>query len=216
MENNTKLQNSTAPQVEENLNTEEKATTPKVSANEIIIPVKFNKEVKELTLLEATEFAQKGLKFDLIFEDYENLKRLSKAAGKSVPEFLSILETELQDKRRKELSEKCGGNEEIAEHIIELEKNANSENNSGLGEIKKYFPEIKGEEDLPDSVVISVKLRGTLLLDEYLRYLLNQKIYLEQMAKIQKNAQNASVGSQLNRKNGITPEAAEFLKGLWK
>ena len=84
----------TVPQVDENLKAEILAdTTPHNAEKEIIIPIKFNKEVKELTLSQAAELAQKGMKFDLISEDYERLKKISRISGKSVPEFLNQLET---------------------------------------------------------------------------------------------------------------------------
>lgn len=213
---NTENKQQAIPQVVENSNTENNTDTTPKNSDEITIPVKFNKEVKELTLTEATELAQKGLKFELILEDYERLRDLSRNSGKSVTQFLDSIENEFKDKRRKELYEKCGGDATLADHIIDLEsKNANCFS-CGIQEVKKYFPEIKEESDLPDVVTQSAQLKGTLLLDEYLRYLLNQKRKIEETEKIQKSARNASIGSQLNRKNSITPEAAEFLKGLWK
>ena len=60
----------------------------------ITIPVKFNKQIKNLTPEEATVLAQKGLKFDSIAEDYARLKELASQSGKSVPEFLQHLKEE--------------------------------------------------------------------------------------------------------------------------
>jgi len=207
----------TVPQVEEENKAEINVDTiPHSAEKEIIIPIKFNKEVKELTVSQAAQLAQKGLKFDLILNDYERLKRLAKLSQKSVPEYLNWLEEELISTKRKVLYEKCGGDEQLAEHIIELEEKSNNENISSLAEVKQYFPEIKSKEDLPKEVVASAELKGTLLLDEYLRYILAQKKHLEKMEKIRKSVESASVGSQSNRKSAVTPEAAEFLKGLWK
>ncbi len=207
----------TVPQVtEENIADTNTETTPSDAENEIIIPIKFNKEVKELTVSQAAQLAQKGLKYDLIWEDYERLKKLAKLSQKSVPEFLTWLEEENRNIKRKELYEKCGGDEALAEHIIELEEKNSDINTSSLAEVQQYFPEIKSKEDLPNEVVLSAELKGTLLLDEYLRYILAQKKHLEKIEKIQKNINSASIGSQSNRKNAVTPEAAEFLKGLWK
>jgi len=54
------------------------------------------------------------------------------------------------------------------------------------------------------------------LLDEYLRYLLAQKRNAEERKKLSEFSKGASIGSQLNRNGNISPEASEFLKGLWK
>ena len=49
-----------------------KATTPN-ALSEVVIPVKFNKEIKNLTVEEASLLAQKGMKFDLIKDDFEKI-----------------------------------------------------------------------------------------------------------------------------------------------
>ena len=190
-------------------------TTPKEEP-EATIPVKFNKEIKNLTVDEAAKLAQKGMKYDLIFNDYETLKNLSRKNGKSVTEFVEGLKADDYDKRLKELTEKCGGDEALAEHIVKLESENASDTANGFGELQNNFPEIKSLEELPEEIVEAAKLKGTLLLDEYLRYLLKQKRYSEEMKKTGKLSENASVGSQLNRRGKISPEASEFLKGLWK
>ncbi len=189
-------------------------TTP-LEAQEIKIPIKFNKEIREIPLDEAAVLAQKGMKFDLISDDYKTLKELSIKNKKSVTEFLENLKTEDYNNRVKELTEKCGGDETLAQHIIDLE-NGGDQNLHGFEELKKYFSNIKTPEDLPFAVREAAELKGTLLLDEYLRYLLKQKNEREEALKINRFSKEASVGSQLNRKGNITPEASEFLRGLWR
>ena len=207
-------ENNTAPKVDENMSVQ-KDTINSSTEKEIIIPIKFNKEVKNLTVSQATELAQKGMKFDLILKDYEVLKRLSKAFGKSVPEFLCQLEREYYNKRYNELLDICK-DEKLAEHVMGLEQKAAGKSDSSFADIMFYFPKIKSKEDLPQEVIEASELKGTLLLDEYLRYILESKKRLEDIEKNRKNIEGASVGSQGNRKSAVTPEAAEFLKGLWK
>ncbi len=83
-------------------------------------------------------------------------------------------------------------------------------------ELKDNFPEIKSIEDLPESVIENAKQSGKPLLDEYLRYRLLQEKAIKENVSAQKNAENSSVGSQLNKSRGENPETAEFLKGLWR
>ncbi len=214
MSEEKKINNLTEPQVKEELSEPISETIPKEDG--VKIPVKFNKEIKELTQAEASELAQKGMKFELISKEFERLKRLSCNAGKSIPEFLDSIEQAWQEERIKELSEKCGGNEEMAKHIAVLESNENKENNDSFSELKSFFPEFESKEQLPEQVLSSAELKGTLLLDEYLRYILSSKREEKRISEMQKNAQKASIGPQINHKSGITPEAQEFLKGLWK
>ncbi len=85
-----------------------------------------------------------------------------------------------------------------------------------FSEVKENFSEIKGIEDLPKSVIENAIKSGKPLLDEYLRYRLLQEKAVNENVSAQKNAENSSVGSQLNKSRGENPETAEFLKGLWR
>ena len=183
---------------------------------QVTVPIKFNKEIREISLEEAAVLAQKGMKFDLISDDYKVLKSLSIKNNKSVTEFLDDLKTREYNKRASELCEKCGGDEELVKHIIELEDKQDTTELCGFEELQKYFPNIKTKEDLPFAVRESAELKGSLLLDEYLRYLLNQKVENNKAIKLNRFSESASIGSQLNRNGNITPEASEFLRGLWK
>ncbi|MBQ7725900.1 MAG: hypothetical protein IJT66_02030 [Clostridia bacterium] len=181
---------------------------------EIRIPIKFNKEIKEITLDEAGTLAQKGLKFDAIAADYESLKQLANANGQNVSEYLHTLQKQQCESRKEELTARCGGNEEIAEYVLELE-GANRDD-AGFAELQEAFPAFRKPEDLPEEVRERAKLKGRLLLDEYLRYRLENKRLSERAVAAQKNADASSVGSLTDRAGGQDPETLEFLKGLWK
>lgn len=191
------------------------AETIPQGGNEITVPIKYNKETKLLDLETAAQLAQKGMKYEAVKDDYELLKKLALNENKSVPEFLSLLSTKHLEERKNELTEKCGGNGELAQHIMELE-NAHKNTDNGFSELSVMFPEFKTEDDLPHRVLERAKLRGTLLLDEYLRYMLENDRKLKANADNQKKAEKSSLGSQLNRSGAINPETEEFLKGLWK
>jgi len=98
--------------------------------------------------------------------------------------------------------------------VMQLEKSG--EESDDFAELTAEFPKIKSISDLPDSVVQKSELRGTKLLDEYLRYRLTEEREAASAALKQKNAENLSLGSLTDRKGGINPETAEFLKGLWR
>lgn len=211
-ENDTKT--SAKPQAENNLSNRE--TTPDSPSGDILIPIKFNKEIKNLTVAEASQLAQKGMKYDLVSDILNALKKLSAENGKSVTQYLNMLKQEHSDKRAKLIEEKCGGDKEFAQHILTLEGNILPSDISGFDELQENFPQIKNLDDLPETVVESARLKGTLLLDEYLRYLLASQNAAKEAEKQTKQAIKLSVGSQLNKIGRINPETAEFLKGLWQ
>ena len=192
--------------------TEIVATIPQ--DNEITVPVKFNKQVKNLTLGEASLLAQKGMKFDLIRDDFETLKKLAAKSNKSVPEYLQALKQREEERKKAELLEKCSGDNDLVEKIIALEENKDLPVDT-VSEIKRFFPKIQNEDALPQEVVESAKLKGTLLLDEYLRYLLAQKKRQEKSIKAQEKAADLSIGSQQSQRSALSPESQEFIKGLW-
>lgn len=177
-----------------------------ISANEKATEKEMPENVRELI--------KKGMKFDIISDDYARLKGLASDEGQSVSELLTALEGKRLDKRKSELTEKCGGNGEMAEYILGLE--GASRDTTGFDELKKEFPEIKVLEELPGSVIEKAELRGTRLLDEYLRYLHNLQKNADKALKNSLLADKMSIGSQTDRSGGINPETVEFLKGLWK
>lgn len=188
-------------------------TTPK-SEEPIKIPIKFNKETRNLSLEEATTLAQKGLKFESIEKEYNLLKQLALRENKSIPLYIAELDRRYNEEKKQSLTEKCGGNEEIAEHILSLENEKKA--GDGFDELTSAFPEIKSKENLPQEVLDNAELKGTLLLDEYLRYLLSQKRNAQTVARKQREGEKSSTGSLVNRRDSQTSETEEFLKGLWK
>lgn len=188
-------------------------TTPK-NDEPIKIPIKFNKETRNLTLEEATTLAQKGLKFESIEKEYNLLKQLALRDNKSIPLYIAELDRRYNEEKKQSLTEKCGGNEEIAEHILSLENEKKA--GDGFDELTSAFPEIKSKENLPREVLDNAELKGTLLLDEYLRYLLSQKRNAQTVARKQREGEKSSTGSLINHRDSQTSETEEFLKGLWK
>ncbi len=216
MTENKELTTNASPQAEREIEAEEKKDTTPNKTEEILIPVKFNKEIKNLTVEQASELAQKGMKFDAISEYYETLKNLASKSGKNVSQFLEELKSDTFLKRKQELAEQYDGNEALAEHIARFEENVCPGDTLGFEELNEQFPEIKRIEELPEQVVEKAKLNGRALLDEYLRYRLAEKKRINEAAKRQKASEGSSLGSQVNQTGAINPETAEFLKGLWR
>lgn len=189
-------------------------TTPK-SKEQLLIPVKYNKETRMLTVEEASKLAQLGLKFEAVSKNFDTLKSLAKSENKSVSAFLEDLQTAKTDRRRNILLEKCGGDKDLAEHILSLEGDGNTRAD-GFEELQEFFPNFKTRSDLPEQVTESANMNGTLLLDEYLRFCLRERHRIKEAARLQKSAEISSTGSQINRSGYVDPETAEFLKGLWK
>lgn len=211
---NVGLENAAQPEAAEKEETSAAEETTPSAGKEVFVPVKFNKEIKNLGLEDAARLAQMGLKFEAIADDYEALKNIAAKAGHSVSEYIAELSRQNDENRRQELTEECGGNEKMADYVMQLEKSG--EESDDFAELTAEFPKIKSISDLPDSVVRKSELRGTKLLDEYLRYRLTEEREAASAALKQKNAENLSLGSLTDRKGGINPETAEFLKGLWR
>lgn len=202
------------PEQTDDLTAVQQEDTIPQTAPEITVPVKFNKEIKNLTLTEAGNLAQKGMKFDMISSDYERIKVLANENGSGVSDYLTALERQRKEERIKSLTERCGGNEELAQHIMELEGSVSNSKNNGFDELCENFPEIKELEDVPDEVLEKAKLKGTNLLDEFLRYRMLMEREKNEIARSYANGKNSTIGSQSSAtlKNA---SADGFLKGLW-
>lgn len=211
---NVGFENAAQPNAAEKEETSAVEVATPEAEKEVSIPVKYNKEIKNLGLEDAARLAQMGLKFEAIADDYEALKNIAAKAGHSVSEYIAALKKQNEEVRLQELTDKCGGNGEMASYVMQLE--AGGEESDGFKELNAEFPEIKSIADLPAAVAENAELRGTKLLDEYLRYRHAEERKAKNAALKQKNAESISLGSLTDRKGGINPETAEFLKGLWR
>ena len=128
----------------ETIGTEKVDTTPPQSQENSLgtVTVKFNKEIKQLSTDEAAILAQKGMKYDLVSGDLVRLKTLAQNAGKNISDYLTDIENESAAARKKILLEEVGGNEELAERIIKLEKSC-GERLMVLRNFKRSFLKLK-------------------------------------------------------------------------
>ncbi|MBQ7725842.1 MAG: hypothetical protein IJT66_01725 [Clostridia bacterium] len=185
---------------------------PSETAQQIFIPIKYNKEIRQLTPEEAGKLAQMGLKFEAISGEYEQLKRLAAENGQGVPAYLASLEKNRAESRKKQLTDLCGGNTEMAEYIMGLEKPETEEQD--FQELTKEFSQFKTKEDVPEEVRERARLTGRPLLDEYLRYRHENARKARRADDERQHADFTSIGPQTDRGGTLDAAAAEFLKGL--
>ena len=194
---------------------EQRETTPEVLNEDIKIPVKFNKEERELSFKEAQSLAQKGLKYDMITSDFTRLKSMADKSKKSVGEFLSFIENGLKEQRRNDILSQCGGNKELADEFINMEERLSGDNEQ-LKELSEYFPEIDSADKLPIEVVNKAKEKGSRLLDEYLRHLYTLQKKERERKEMTKEITNHTLGSRKTEDNKSSdPVRNMFLKGIW-
>lgn len=189
---------------------ETEATMPE----KFTVPVKYNKETRNLSIEEASTLSQKGLKFVSLENELSRLKALASKRDMNLGDYLTALENEDASKRKDELLKECGGNEKIADMIISLSEKEKPEIR-GLEELSKYFP---GEtsEDIPDEVFENAKLKNSNIVDEYLRFKAMQDI-LQKKAEEKLTANGlADAGSQKTPDASFeNPESSEFIRGVW-
>lgn len=186
---------------------------PSEDTDSFLVPVKFNKEMRNITVEEASCLSQKGLKYDAISPQWEKLRLFAKQENMSTADFLNALEKKRTEKRIEELTQQCGGNSEMAHRIFSLEGNSEEELR-GLKDFREYFPE-KSTDSLPTEVIDRARENNSNLLDEYLRYKARQDAlkYAEEKQK-RENIQS-SVGSQKDSGLSRSPESHEFIRGIW-
>lgn len=94
---NVGLENAAQPEAAEKEETSAAPDTTPEAEKEVFVPVKFNKEIKNLGLEDAARLAQMGLKFEAIADDYEALKNIGRESG---PQCFRIYSGTQKAKRR--------------------------------------------------------------------------------------------------------------------
>ncbi len=215
---NAEVKLEAQPNAEDKTEAVENADTiPQDLPNEnssVKIPIKFNKQVRELDEREAAELAQKGLKYDSIQTELELLRSLAQIKGQSIGDYLRALKQSEAEKTRNELLERTGGDESLADEIIAL-KAQSPDSINGLEELLENVEEIKTEADIPVAVMDAVKTKGGNVFDAYLRYKFEQHRKALSASKQRSFAKNASLGSQSSVNITEGASSTEFLRGIW-
>lgn len=219
-------------------------TTPDAAEGEnvqqsVTIPIRYKHEARELTLEQAQDLAQKGMRYDEISPVLDKLRFLAAANDKEVSEMVDAL-VESQDKKLYDsIMEECYGDEKLAKRLFEVEKaqrqakyeNARQREAAGeqkaredlakrladeFLELKGEFPDIAEFSGLPKQVVDTAVTKGIALTDAYLRYqhaenkrIAAAKTAQEQAAKAAAGPQSAGVGETAN------PAIEAMMAGIW-
>ena len=191
--------------------TECEAETLPASVSEDAIPnekeegieVKFNKQLRRLSLSEARDFAEKGMKYDSLIPVLNRLKELSPDGSMSLAQLADHLfeEKEKRASDAQEAEELFGRQNRLTAQFIEL---------------KTKFPEIGGIRDVPKSV-IEQSLNGEIpLYYAYLGYCHEQEKKAKLAAQSSEKATAATAGNLKDAPDTLSsPEIAAMLKGIW-
>lgn len=194
---------------------EEKVLTEK-DENTSSLSLVLEGEEKTFTPEQIAGFIEKSERFDLIDSEYNRLKGMADKASLSVEEFLNSLENKDKESRRTTLLQKCSGDEELADYILGLEEKNSSKTDAAFIEVQRYFPNIKNIDEIPSEVFKAASVKGSNLLNEYLRYLQLAKLSLKAFEKNNIEAKLASVGSQREAiSQDFDPAKLQFIKGIW-
>lgn len=88
---------------------------PETEPAPVTIPVRYNHEDRELTLEEATRYAQLGLQQDA---QLQRLNRLAADNDKTLQQLIGDLEQSYREQVYAGLLEECGGNEAVARRLL--------------------------------------------------------------------------------------------------
>ncbi len=135
------------------------------------LPVKYNKQAYQLSLDEATAYAQKGMKYESLEPTLMQLSALAQGQGRSLTSYLqSLCDQPVPDL-----------NERLAEEFCRL---------------RERCPEMDTFDKLPDSVVEEAVETGTPLLYAYLFHHYDQARRIDRAKTDAALAREASAGSQ--------------------
>lgn len=208
-----------------------------------VVRVKFNRQVREYSIEEATPYVEMGLKYESFKPTYEKLKFIATTSGLSIPDLVDKLLETNEHTVYEQILEKAGGNEEIAKELHEAkkaerqrkyqellqqekereEKEFEAERQAERERLANEFIELKNAtdgkfaefKDVPKAVLNLAQKRNISLLDAYLRFELEESKKREAAARKQAEAAKSSVGSLADTVE--TPDSAgdEFAKAFY-
>ncbi len=156
------------------------------------LPVKFNKQDYQLTLEEATAYAQKGMKFDTVEPMLDKLKTLAQQHGLGVRELVDTL---------------CG---EDVPTVSDEERLADD-----FCRLREECPDVLAFDALPESVIRTALDEGIPLLYAYLRHEYRERVRVEAATDAARKAGAASAGAQRTELTPTPDPAVEaMLQGV--
>lgn len=233
----------TQPQAEGEAQPEEEQPTgeaEKDPAPAFTIPVKYDKQYRELTPDEARAYAQKGMRYEALEPQLSKIRFVARQSGMSVESVLDGVYQASEAAARKKMLDKVGGDEQLADVLMEAWRVKNKaayddmltaeakaaeteaeDNNKRLAdeftELRREFPEIARIEDVPKAVMQAAVRSGRDLLSEYLLHTHKESKRVAQAEAQQAAAAKAATGSQTGGEPPAeNPEITAMLSGVWR
>ncbi len=154
------------------------------------LPVKFNKQDYQLSMEEATAYAQKGMKFDTIEPMLDKLKNLAQQNGTGLKELVDALCDTPQT------ADEGSVEERLVDEFLALQAQC---------------PDITDFEQLPSSVVDEAVQSGESLLLSYLRYCYRENGKVREANAAAALAGAASTGSLVGEVQSPADPAVEAM-----
>ena len=227
-----------AEDLQEDTTPNEDPVTEETTPAPVMVPVKFRHEQRDLTMEEATRYAQLGLLREAEQPMLETLALMAAGRGQSVQEYVAALSASEEKFLLKEKLEITNGNEEEAQKLLqydldarraacadrvrqeqEAEQQAEQTLTERLAaefvELQQEYADIGEFSTIPQEVVNDAIRNKRHLLDAYLRYQHREGKKIEQNRAAQAAAAAASTGSMYTVPNQPEDAAtAAMLKGL--
>ena len=205
----------------------------------VVIPVKYNKEYRELSIEEASTLAQKGLKFDSIAPMLQQINYIAASEGKTPAQIVQELYDSRETNLRQSLGERVNFDEELVEKLMELEhskaknayeamlkaqEDAEKEEKDGINtrlatefsELQAEFPEFKEFKSVPKSVIDFAVKKNISLYDAYLRHKHTENKKQANAAAVQTKSAKATTGSQASATQSASDTVDDaLLRGIW-
>ena len=154
------------------------------------LPVKFNKQEYQLSLEDATAYAQKGMKFDTIEPMLERLHSLAQRHGQSTAAFVQGL---------------CGECTDINERLADE-----------YGQLREVCPEVDSFDKVPDEVVQTAIDSGMPLLYAFLQHFYGEQTRIARAQAAAAQARERSAGVLRGETHGTPDPAVEaMVRGVW-
>lgn len=201
------------------------------------LPVRFNHQLRELSMEEAQTYAQKGMQSESVMNDLRYLAARSNMS--SVAELVKNLKESSEQTRREELSRQLGGDEELintilsaeskkwldaAGVILDNENKALAEETQSATEkfadefiaLQKEFPEIQEFKNVPADVVASAMKNNISLFDAFLRFKHEENKKITKAEQTETAAKAAGTGSGKSVDSDVSSPAVEAMRrGVW-
>lgn len=166
------------------------------------IEVKFNKQLRRLSVSEAREYAEKGMKYESLIPVLDRLKELSPDSSMNLAQLADHLFKEKEEKDKLvQQEENDGRHNRLAAQFIEL---------------KAKFPELSSIKDIPKSV-IEQSLKGDIpLYYAYLGHCHEEELKAFRAKLADTKASDAATGELADAPDRLSsPEIAAMLRGIW-